>query len=54
MESDLNEPEPGEERRPAWLRWTIIVGVVIALLCCIGCGIELVRFFGWLSSTHPS
>jgi hypothetical protein len=53
---DGNPPEQDDEPRPrpAWLRWTMIVGGVVLLLCCIGCGIELVRLLGWLSSTHAS
>jgi hypothetical protein len=48
------EPEPEGRPRPRWLPWVVAVAAVLLLLCCIGCGIELFRFFGWLSSTHPS
>lgn len=56
MQPDSDPPDQGDEPRPrpAWLRWLMIVGAAILLLCCIGCGIELFRFLGWLSSTHPS
>ena len=56
MQSDASPPDGDEEPRPRpfWMRWPAIVGLVILLLCCIGCGVELFRFLGWLSSTHPA
>ena len=58
MQPDNDPPGPDDAPpsppRPAWLRWLMIVGGAILLLCCVGCGIELFRFLGWLSSTHAS
>ena len=54
VQPDVDGVEPEKKPRPPWVRWVIAVGAVLLVLCCIGCGIELLRFFGWLSSSHPA